>query len=290
MIGRTLPNWIFTGGSGRVGQLVLRHWAIAPPAAQVHIQTRRQDLARHSGHFVWDPLTAPLPAHLEGADCLIAFAGITPSSGLPLETNTELAQATCAAALAAGVRRVLLTSSSAVYGARQDLIPFHEDEPLHPVNAYGLAKAQMEDACEDWRSRGLDLCCLRIGNVAGADVLLLNGQTASGDNPLKLDRFADGNGPCRSYIGPGSLARVVAALAAYPARLPRVLNISAPRPVSMAQLANAANIPWEWVPAPDSSYQNILLDVKTLERLVPLLASDSDPQEIVAQYIATRDR
>ena len=46
---------------------------------------------------------------------------------------------------------------------------------------------------------------LRIGNVAGADQLLLNAARATDAAPLRLDRLEGGAALSRSYIGPGAL-------------------------------------------------------------------------------------
>ncbi|MFB2531552.1 NAD-dependent epimerase/dehydratase family protein [Paracoccus sp. p4-l81] len=276
------PRWLFTGGSGRVGRMVLRAWQQRPPPADLLIQTR------HRPGLVWSPLTEPLP-DTGPLDCVIAFAGITPATGSDLSLNTDLAQATLAAAQAAGARRVLLTSSSAVYGAPPDASPLSEASPLRPVNAYGAAKVDMEAACQPWRDRGLEVCCLRIGNVAGADALLLNGPKASAETPIRIDRFADGGGPIRSYLGPATLAAVVQSLACTSAPLPDQINIAAPGPIGMDQLADAAGLPWVWSPAPTGAHQRITLTTDLIAGLHSFAPTDSNPAEMVRQWTATRD-
>jgi len=205
-----------------------------------------------------------------------------------LDLNIALAEATLAAAYAAGISRVLLTSSSAVYGVPSSDVSLCETDAPHPINAYGRAKLAMEAACAPWRGRGMEICCLRIGNVAGADVLLLNGLAAGPQNPLRIDCFADGSGPVRSYIGPETLARVTAALAAHPGKLPDLLNIGAPEAVAMAGLASAAGMEWRWQEAPQAAIQRITLDITRLASLYSFAPSDSDPVEMIRQWAAIR--
>lgn len=256
------PRWLFTGAGGRVGRLLWRYWQEAPPQAELLYQTRRNDwLSRFE--LSWDPLNEPIPKDVGKIDCIVAYAGITPAYGTNLGLNAALAEATLASAFEAGVGRVLLTSSSAIYGLSTGNRPFCEDDEPRPVNDYGRSKLAMEEVCVAWRARGLDVCCLRIGNVAGADVLLLNGLAV--DMPLFIDRFDDGGGPQRSYIGPATLARVTASLAAHPGPLPACVNVGAPKPVAMADLASAAGFTWTWQEASLSAVQHIVLDISLLE-------------------------
>lgn len=282
----SVPRWLVTGAGGRVGRMLWRHWQQEPPAAELLCQTRNSENATGSALF-WAPLTQPLPAHAGKIDCLIAYAGITPAYGADLGLNAALAEATIAAAFEAGIGRVLLTSSSAVYGAPKSTAPLREDDEPSPVNDYGRSKLAMEKICEPWRARGMDICCLRIGNVAGADVLLLNGLAA--DKPLVIDRFDDGGGPLRSYIGPATLARITAMLAAHPEPLPFHINIGAPEPVAMADLASAAGFTWTWQDAPPSAHRRITLDVSRLEALYAFAPDDSDPRVMVDQWTRLRD-
>ena len=280
-------RWLVTGAGGRVGRMLWRHWQQEPPAAELLRQTRKiEDSTGNS--LLWDPLTQPLPVAAGRIDCFIAYAGITPAYGADLGLNAELAEATLSAAFQAGITRVLLTSSSAVYGVQPDTIGIREDDPTRPLNDYGRSKLAMEAVCDQWRTRGMEICCLRIGNVAGADVLLLNGLAATGA-PLRIDRFSDGTGPLRSYIGPATLARVTATLAAHQGPLPPCLNIGAPGAVAMADLAAMAGFPWAWQEAPSLAHQRITLDVSRLEALYSFAPTDSDPVEMIAQWTGLRD-
>lgn len=72
------------------------------------------------------------------------------------------------AARAAGVDRVVFSSTAAVYGI-PDTTPIPEDAPLRPINPYGETKRTFESAL-DWygRAYGFRAVSLRYFNVAGA--------------------------------------------------------------------------------------------------------------------------
>jgi UDP-glucose 4-epimerase len=71
------------------------------------------------------------------------------------------------AARAAGVRRVVFSSSREVYGDAETL-PVPESAPLAPKNAYGTSKAAGEVYCRAWRNTGIEVVILRFANVYGA--------------------------------------------------------------------------------------------------------------------------
>jgi len=72
------------------------------------------------------------------------------------------------AARSAGVRRVVFSSTAAVYGV-PEATPIPEDAPLRPINPYGETKRTFEGAL-DWygRAYGLRGVSLRYFNAAGA--------------------------------------------------------------------------------------------------------------------------
>lgn len=283
--GQAARNWLLVGSSGRIGRMLSRHWKACPPIeARIVLQAREPAKAALS----WSPLDGPLPAQRGSFDAMIVLAGVTPGPGADLSLNIALADACLAAAHEAAIPRVLLASSSAVYGVHGDR-PFAEGDNPQPVNDYGRAKLAMEAACTAWRAKGLEICYLRIGNVAGADALLLNARQVSVDNPLRIDRFSDGGGPVRSYIGPATMARVLESLADAPNPLPDILNLAAPRPVSMSALAEAAGLPWTWKSAPVTAFQYITLACDRLEGLHAFDPADSTPAAMVSQWTDLKD-
>lgn len=266
----------------------MRHWRMAPPK-QLRIVTQTRATVGSVEDLVWSPLDGPQPlldwinthGPIKG---MFMFAGVTPRLGADFTTNIKVAEACLNAAKAAGIKHVLIASTSAVYGAGAG-IPLKEGAQLDPINDYGRSKMKMEAACAPFRDADLSVTSLRIGNVAGADALLLNASQATLGMPLRLDRFSDGRGPRRSYIGPATLARVLETLSLNADVLPATINVSAPQPVTMESLTVALGAPWLPVPAPPSAIQNVTLDCTQLSNLHPFSDFSSSPQAIINEYL-----
>ena len=271
-----IKQTLVVGASGRVGRLLARAWVLAGQAPT--LQHRGAGLAADLPQVAWHPL-AEVALEPGRFRAMIVLAGaVRGDMGL----NAQLAAACCAAAVQAGIEQVVLASSSAVYGVNGGL-DCQEDTPSRPVNDYGRAKLEAEAVAERWRAQGLAITALRIGNVAGADALLGGMQPGQ---PTKIDCFADGTGPVRSYIGPISLADVLARLLGQD--LPPVLNIGAPNPVAMADLAQAAEADWHYQPAPATAYQRITLDCSLLAQHYSFTENQSDAAAMVAEWQASR--
>jgi UDP-glucose-4-epimerase GalE len=73
------------------------------------------------------------------------------------------------AALDAGVKTIIYSSSCAVYGVPVK-VPIAEENPRQPVNPYGVTKLIFEQALEAYgRAYGIRYASLRYFNAAGAD-------------------------------------------------------------------------------------------------------------------------
>jgi UDP-glucose 4-epimerase len=73
------------------------------------------------------------------------------------------------AAIDAGVRAFIFSSSAAVYGLPQRT-PLDEDHPTVPINPYGWTKLMVERILQDYdRAYGLKFVSLRYFNASGAD-------------------------------------------------------------------------------------------------------------------------
>jgi UDP-glucose 4-epimerase len=70
-------------------------------------------------------------------------------------------------AQAAGVKRVVFSSSREVYGDPVDL-PVNESAPVAPKNAYGVSKAACELYCRLAAQSGMEVVILRLSNVYGS--------------------------------------------------------------------------------------------------------------------------
>lgn len=246
------------------------------------LRPRWQGRRGGGGLVLCDPLREPeaLVRAATGARAILCLAGVVierADSGAPLSDNTALALAALRAGADAGVERVFLASSAAVYGRQGGVLD--ETAPCRPVTPYGAAKVDMEDAARAQAAAlGVPVTALRIGNIAGLDAILGNWRPG-----FQLDRFDDGHTPLRSYIGVQSLARVLATLMG--ARdMPPVLNIAAPGAVEMGALLDAAGRAWQPRAAPPSAIARVELDVDALMRLHPLDAAT--PAGLVAQWRA----
>ncbi|MFN3937975.1 MAG: NAD-dependent epimerase/dehydratase family protein [Gemmobacter sp.] len=266
---------LVAGATGRLGRFLMAAWGDGSAAGIAPLWAGRSiplDVPRSRR---WDPGNPDVP--MPPADVLILLSGVTSGPGAALAQNAVIARAALDAARAAGVGHVFLASSAAVYGPTGPDAAAEDRAPA-PVRPYGEAKLEMEKQAQG----RAQVTVLRIGNVAGADLL---GQ-AIRSGPVRLDRFASGSGPVRSYIGPQSLARVLATLARRAASgqpLPPVLNLAAPGRVAMEDLLRAAGIPFDWQPAPPDAIEHVVMATDRLCDIVRFDPAESTPQEMVAQ-------
>ncbi len=83
--------------------------------------------------------------------------------------NTAKARNLIEAAVNAGIRRFIFSSTAAVYG-EPGVNPIGEDAPLRPINPYGRSKLMVEWMLEDVaKAKEFSYVALRYFNVAGAD-------------------------------------------------------------------------------------------------------------------------
>jgi UDP-glucose 4-epimerase len=286
---RTRPRLLLMGASSRIGRSVRKCWdSLTEPVCDVVYQYRTQFGVED---LCWDPMHGvdPLLQHIETHgkfSAMVVLSGAIVVNEDTLEHNSLIAEACLSAAHAAQIPKVLLASSSSVYGAWQT-DAFSESDSLKPVSLYGLSKVKMERVCESWANLGLETCCLRIGNVAGADALLSKWQHCDIINPLLIDRFPNGRGPKRSYIGPTLLADAIISLALNKKRLPSIINLASSPPVFMETLAEIANLPWTWKEASTNSNQYITLDLRLLGSI--FYQPQSNLNDLIADWISTRN-
>jgi UDP-arabinose 4-epimerase len=107
------------------------------------------------------------------------------------------------AALDAGVKRIIFSSTCAVYGEPAK-VPIEENIPRQPVNPYGVTKLFFEQALEAYdRAYGFRYASLRYFNAAGADDSGEIGELHDPEThliPLAL-RAAAGTGPELQVFG-----------------------------------------------------------------------------------------
>jgi UDP-glucose 4-epimerase len=176
--------------------------------------------------------------------------------------NTLASHALLSAAVDAGVKHILFSSTAAVYGA-PERVPVVEDDPKLPINPYGASKLMTERMLEDASAaHPFNYGALRYFNVAGADPQGRAGQVGKGSTHLikiaveaavgKRDHVAvygcdypTPDGTCiRDYIHVSDLAAAhVAALdwlTAHPGEN-LVLNCGYGRGLSVLEVLNAVD-------------------------------------------------
>ena len=144
----------------------------------------------------------------------------------------------------AGVKRIVFSSSAAVYG-NPESVPIPEDAPTRPINPYGYTKLAMERMIGAYRNRfGIEWVALRYFNAAGASS---DGELGEAHFPeshlipraidwvakgerVKVfgDDYDTGDGTClRDYINIADLARAhrLAIELSDPAALNRPYNL-----------------------------------------------------------------
>jgi len=126
----------------------------------------------------------------QGIGAIMHFAGsiVVPESvEKPLDyyaNNTLASHALISAAVAAGVKHILFSSTAAVYGAPES-VPIDEKDTKAPINPYGASKLMTERMLEDAAAAyPFNYGALRYFNVAGADPEGRTGQIGKGSTHL----------------------------------------------------------------------------------------------------------
>lgn len=161
---------LVTGGSGYFGSLLvamLREQGWAVRVLDLHdADDRPEDVELVLGDIT-DPVRV-LDA-CEGTN--VVFHNV---AQVPLARDAELFQSVNVtgtanlldAAAVQGVRKVVYTSSSAVFGV-PSRNPVTTDTPPHPMEAYGRAKYEGELLCRAASTRGLDVSIVRPRTILG---------------------------------------------------------------------------------------------------------------------------
>ena len=227
---------LVTGGAGFIGAHGCKALARAGfvPVAYDNLSTGHEKSVRF-GPFVQgdvrdaDQVADALRRH--GAVAIVHFAASAyvgesvSDPGKYYDNNVGGMIALLAGARAAGVNRLVFSSSCATYG-EPDRLPISEGTAQRPINPYGRTKLICEDILRDYGpAYDLRYCALRYFNAAGADpegelgekhdpethLIPLAMQAAAGTRAalgIYGTDYATADGTCiRDYIHVGDLAR-----------------------------------------------------------------------------------
>jgi len=175
-----MPTYLVTGGAGFIGSNIVRELLDRAQTVRVldNLATGKlenlQDIQDRITFFEADirDLNQIRPA-FEGVDYVLHQAAIpsVPRSVqdpvLSTEANVNGTLHVLIAARDAGVKRVVMASSSSIYGANPEL-PKHEGMRPLPISPYAASKLANEAYCAAFHSvYGLETVCLRYFNVFG---------------------------------------------------------------------------------------------------------------------------
>ncbi len=156
-----------TGGSGRLGTHVMRALRANHAATALDIAQPREDFP----FIAADILDLPaLTKAFQGQDAVIHLAGYddgqAPNEQAYMATNVQGAWNVFQAAEDAGVRHLVVASSTAALGLYHDrapdYLPIDEAHPLRPIGAYALSKQVIETMARHYVARGsMSIVCLR---------------------------------------------------------------------------------------------------------------------------------
>ena len=236
---------LVTGAAGHLGRVLLPLLLADRRVAAVVAFDRVAPNLRHPKLeiVVGDILGPALASALEGADAVVhlAFVVLTGSLGRQHRDRARArainVEGTCrvvALAQRAGARRLVYTSSVAVYGAWPDNPPLIDESwPRRPVTgfAYGEDKAEIENWLDRFESEpgGLALTRLRLHAVVGPNALPLINAIARSRLYLRLP---EPQPPVQCLWEEDAACAILAALHGPPG----VYNISAPDPVPFRDL------------------------------------------------------
>ncbi len=247
---------LVTGGAGFIGSHLVE--ALLARGAQVHVLDdfstgalenlaavkRHPDLSIQQGDIRDPQAVAEALAGVEVVFHLAAFVSVPQSIEQPLpslDINVQGTARVLEAARRAGVQRVVLASSAAVYGDHSAL-PLTEDLPPRPLSPYAVGKVADEGLAYVYTHLGLPTVALRFFNVYGPRQRADSPYAAV--IPLFIERLRQGQAPV--IYGDGRQTRdfifvqdVVTALlvAARSKQAPgRVYNVCTGRGVSLLDL------------------------------------------------------
>jgi UDP-glucose 4-epimerase len=170
---------LVTGGAGYIGSIVAQQLLDAGHEVVVldNLSRGHREAVPDGARLVEvdlldvERLNEAVAEGFDGALHFAAFALVAESVASPelYYRNNVVGSLNLLDALrAAGVRRLVFSSTCAVYG-EPEIVPMDETTPTRPVNAYGASKLAVDGMISDeCRAHALGAVSLRYFNVAGA--------------------------------------------------------------------------------------------------------------------------
>lgn len=161
-----------TGGSGFIATPLVRH--LLDKGFKVKVLDLKEPKINHKNlEFVKKSILGDITNDIKGSDAVFHFAallGVDNSDKRPLDTmkiNLEGSVNVFKSAIDAGVKRMVYSSSSEVYGEPREL-PIKEDSVKGPVSTYGVSKLAAEIYAKAYNQEfGTDIRIVRFFNVYG---------------------------------------------------------------------------------------------------------------------------
>ena len=163
---------LLTGGSGFIASHLVNH--LLENGHHVKVLDLKEPHAKHKNlEFAKKSILDNIIQDIKGCDAVFHFAallGVDNSDRRPLDTmkvNLEGSVNVFKSALEAGVKRMIFSSSSEVYGEPREL-PIKEDSVKGPVSTYGVSKLASEIYAKAFNQElGADIKIVRFFNVYG---------------------------------------------------------------------------------------------------------------------------
>jgi UDP-glucose-4-epimerase GalE len=247
-----------------------------------------------------------------------AYIAVGESMKVPeiyFRNNTAGALSLLTAMVKTGIRRIVFSSTAAVYGMAKK-IPIPETEPYAPVNAYGETKVMVETMLH-WfdQLHGIKSVCLRYFNASGADpqgrageehepethlIPLLFRAVKTGE-PVTLfgDDYATPDGTCiRDYIHVTDLAQAHIAAVESLTRggVSAKYNVGTGHGYSVREVVRAVEdvtgqkVPYRFGPRREGDPPSLVADSTCLQRELGWSPRDSDLHRIVSTAWAWENR